>query len=252
DYSALAGLVISIKEYRDKLNQYYEENRNLILSGRHSASIAHDIRSLNIGVAGFLNLVLNRLGETQEGTIPKVDKRGLIMARDNSRQIENLLKNFSMFNRSELIIYRDTDLVKVVRDKLNSLKSRVDYERKFNFDLDVPQGDSGLLVDADWFSTVIENLVKNSIEACEKNCHISVKIIKTCTKVVLTFEDNSGGIPADLLPHIFNPFVSSKKRGQGLGLANARKVVEDQEGEISVKNKEGRGAVFTIEFPLSP
>ena len=58
DYSHVAGLIISIKEFRDRLSQFYEQNKNLVISGRHSAAIAHDIRSLNVGVAGFLNLVL--------------------------------------------------------------------------------------------------------------------------------------------------------------------------------------------------
>jgi len=250
DYSVLAGLIISIKEYRDKLNRYYEENRNLVLSGRHSASIAHDIRSLNIGVAGFLDLVLNRLKKSAEGSSHEIDAKSLIMARDNSRQIETLLNNFSMFNQPDLAIYRDTDLAKAVKDKLESLKNRTDYERKFDFDLEIPDEDIGIMVDADWFGTVIENLVKNSIEACVKDCRIFVKIIKTDDKVLLTFEDNCRGIPNDLLPNIFTPFVTRKKGGQGLGLANARKVVEDHDGKISVNNTENHGAVFTIEFPL--
>jgi len=248
DYSSLAGLIISIKEYRDTLSLYYEQNRNLILSGRHSASIAHDIRSLNVGVAGFLNLVIKRLQKQPEVLKSQVDKKSLTLARDNSRQIEALLNNFSLFNQPELTLYRDTDILQAVKNKLNSLQNRTDYERKIEFDLHLPEEDCGFLVDEAWFGTVIENLVKNSVEACRGTCRMIVELKKTKDKLFLTFEDNCQGIPSDLLLDIFTPFVSRKKRGQGLGLANALKVVEDHEGKIYVSNVEDRGAKFTIEF----
>ncbi|MBW2061943.1 MAG: HAMP domain-containing histidine kinase [Deltaproteobacteria bacterium] len=250
DYSALAGLIISIKEYRDKLSQYYDENRNLVLSGRHSTSIAHDIRSLNVGVSGFLNLILKRLKKSPEAFDLKTEKKSLIMARDNSRQIETLLKNFSLFNQPELTLHRDMDLVQAVRDKLASLQRRADYERKVAFEMHLPEDECGFLVDKDWFGTVVENLIRNSVEACGRNCHIVIRLEKTPDRVLLTFEDNCQGIPSHILPRIFTPFVSGKKRGQGLGLANARKVVEDHNGSISVANIGKRGAIFTIEFTL--
>ena len=250
DYSALAGMIISIKEFRDRLSLFYEENRNLVLSGRHSAAIAHDIRSLNVGVAGFLNMIVNRLDEDEEDVSLKSELKALKMARDNARQMEALLNNFSFFNRPELVLTRDTDLLEVVREKLAYLRVRTDYERRVVIDLDLPQTDSGILVDPDWFGTVIENLVKNSIEACQKACRIMVRFKETHRKAILIFEDNCQGIPEDILAEIFTPFISSKKRGQGLGLANARKVIEDHGGSISATNNGNQGAVFRIEFPL--
>lgn len=250
DYSALAGIIISIKEFRDRLSLFYEENRNLVLSGRHSAAIAHDIRSLNVGVAGFLNLIVGRLSEDTEEIALRSELKSLKMARDNARQMEVLLNNFSLFNRPELILRRDTDLVRAVREKLATLSNRTDYKRKLMIDMDLPETDSGVLVDSDWFGTVIENLVKNSIEACQKECRILVRLELEPGKVILIFEDDCQGIPPDILSDIFTPFISSKKRGQGLGLANARKVIEDHSGTITAFNIEGRGAVFRLEFTL--
>jgi signal transduction histidine kinase len=232
------------------LSLFYEENRNLVLSGRHSAAIAHDIRSLNVGVAGFLNLIVGRLSEDTEEIALRSELKSLKMARDNARQMEVLLNNFSLFNRPELILRRDTDLVRAVREKLATLSNRTDYKRKLMIDMDLPETDSGVLVDSDWFGTVIENLVKNSLEACQKECRILVRLELEPGKVILIFEDDCQGIPPDILSDIFTPFISSKKRGQGLGLANARKVIEDHSGTITAFNIEGRGAVFRLEFTL--
>lgn len=249
DYSQVAGLIISIKELRDNLSQFYEANRNLVLSGRHAAAIAHDIRSLNVGVAGFLGLILRRLEKDPSALDPEVERRNLLMARDNSRQIEALLRDFSHFNRPEFALNRDTDLALAVGRKLETLSSRTDYQRRMTIELNLPEQETGILVDADWFGTVIENLVRNSLEACRRKAHIQVNLEMSPEMVTLVFEDNCGGIPPEMIPRIFTPFVTAKKRGQGLGMSNARKVVEDHGGTIHAANREGRGAVFTMKFP---
>lgn len=251
DYSILAGLAISIKELRDRLNQYYEVNRNMILTGRHTAAIAHDIRSLNVGVGGFLNLALRSLENDSVEDGHKTARKHLGLAIDHAGQMEALLRNVAEFARDEVVLDRTTDLAEAVRWKIDSLRNRDDYGRYIGFKLSMPEGDSGFRVDRDWFGTVIENLVKNSFEAKTGWTNISVSLKMNPEKVSLTFEDDSGGIPAEVLPEIFIPFRSGKKKGQGLGLANAKKVVEDHGGSITVTNRPGHGAIFIIEFPLN-
>jgi len=252
DYSFLAGLAISIKELRDKLGQYYEHNRNLVLTGRHTAAIAHDIRSLNIGIGGFLNLALRRLEIDADSDRREKLKKHLSLARDNSAQIEALLKNMAHFSRSRMYLNRDTDLVEVVADKINSLANRTDYGGRVQFDVSLPESPSGFLVDRDWFGTVIENIVKNSFEAGSGEVRIKIRLEENEDGFILSIEDNCGGIPLDLLPEIFTPFKSGKSRGQGLGLANAKKVVEEHGGQIEVRNFPGQSAAFIIGFKLHP
>ena len=248
DYSILAGLAISIKEFRDNLSRYYEENRNLALTGQHSAGIAHDIRSLNVGVGGFLTLALKHLSESTEAS--KLDNifKFLKMAQDNAEQMESLLKSFTQFNRTGIDLHRDTDLTEALKSKIESLANRLDFGRLARFELSVADEPCGFLVDKDWFGTVIENLVKNSIEACGGITKIAVKLEKSPDMVILTIGDNCGGIPPGQLPSLFTPFKTAKKAGQGLGLANAKKVVEDHGGHIDVANVPGKGVMFTITF----
>ena len=247
DFSIMAGLAVSIKELRDRLSKYYEHNRNMVLSGRHAAAIAHDIRSLNVGVGGYLTLALKLLAKTDQNENKAKIKKYLHLAQDNAGQVEVLLKNFSEFNRTAIELHRDTDLAEVVAEKLNSLKSRMDFNRIVRFEVVLPQGGTAFKVDRDWFGTVIENLVKNSLEACRGKTRIKVGLVRDDDKLILSFEDDCGGIPQDILPDVFTPFLSGKKTSQGLGLANAKKVVADHGGTIKVVNTD-RGVRFTIEF----
>jgi signal transduction histidine kinase len=252
DYAILAGLAISIKELRDRLSRYFEENKNLALTGRHSASIAHDIKSLNIGVGGYLKLAQRIFNADQPHKDVHKAREYLDMAVDNSRQIEALLDNFTQFSRREIVLNRDTDLLDAVSEKLDSLRHRIDYGRLVRFRKELPDKPTGFMVDRDWFGTVVENLVRNSLEACNGKTTIRVRLESESDKIRLIFEDDCGGIPDNILPEIFNPFRTSKKRGQGLGLANARKVIHDHGGVIEAQNNGGQGAAFTILFDRNP
>ena len=70
-----------------------------------------------------------------------------------------------------------------------------------------------------------------------------------CCRVV--FEDSGVGIPQTIMERMFEPFVTNKERGTGLGLAISRRIVNQHSGKITAANREGKGAVFTVELPLS-
>jgi signal transduction histidine kinase len=69
--------------------------------------------------------------------------------------------------------------------------------------------------------------------------------------VVVTVTDTGTGIPADRLPVIFDDFVTTKRRGLGLGLAISKKVVEQMGGTIAVTSQVGVGSTFTVRFPVT-
>ena len=68
----------------------------------------------------------------------------------------------------------------------------------------------------------------------------------------MTVEDTGQGIAPDLLPTIFEPYVTTKVKGMGLGLAIARKIVEGHGGRIDVASRSGKGTSFAITLPLNP
>jgi two-component system, NtrC family, sensor kinase len=69
--------------------------------------------------------------------------------------------------------------------------------------------------------------------------------------MVLEVIDNGSGIPETMMPHMFELFHSTKgNRGTGLGLAVARKIVTEHEGNISVQSREGEGTTFTVRLPI--
>jgi len=80
---------------------------------------------------------------------------------------------------------------------------------------------------------------------------VTVTTSETAGRARVAVADTGCGIPADRLPKIFDDFVTTKRRGLGLGLAISKKIVEQLGGTIAVASEVGRGTTFTLEFPAT-
>lgn len=105
---------------------------------------------------------------------------------------------------------------------------------------------------------VLNNLLKNAFDACEKcksfNLHISTK--KTSENgrqfVEIRIKDSGTGLSADIIEQMFDPYVTTKTKGTGLGLAIVKKIVEEHKGNVWLENnKTGKGACAVIHLPAT-
>jgi signal transduction histidine kinase len=125
-------------------------------------------------------------------------------------------------------------------------------------------GDAGLLltteltpdtifVEGDLFALnrIYRNLIMNAVQATPPRGRIVVRTMRRENHAVIEIADTGCGIPAERLETVFDDFVTTKRRGLGLGLAISRKVVEQLGGTISVTSQVGVGSTFTVQFPLT-
>ncbi len=104
---------------------------------------------------------------------------------------------------------------------------------------------------------VLHNLLQNAQDALagKESPVISVTTENVSGMLVLTLQDNGGGFSADMMPHIFEPYMTSKPHGTGLGLAIVKKIIDEHRGSIKIENVSGNngvalGATVTISIPL--
>jgi signal transduction histidine kinase len=99
---------------------------------------------------------------------------------------------------------------------------------------------------------VIENVVKNAVDAMEAKGNISIHLHETQSKALIDIKDNGKGLPTKLQKRVFEPGFSTKKRGWGLGLSLVKRIVSDyHKGSIFVLESEpNKGATFRIVLPL--
>jgi signal transduction histidine kinase len=109
-----------------------------------------------------------------------------------------------------------------------------------------------LVIEGDRFALgrVYRNLITNAIQATEPGGRVTVATARVGNHVEISVTDTGSGIPADRLAAIFDDFVTTKRRGLGLGLAISKRIVEQLDGTITVESEVGRGTAFTLRFPV--
>ena len=170
--------------------------------------------------------------------IPEMDK--------DVRRLELIADRFSKIG----------SLPEPVPESLNAVMTHViEYmdrrtSSKVKFIKDFPEGDITVKINAALFEWVIENLCKNAVDAMEGSGTITLHIEQTDDKVVIEVSDTGKGIKKKDLRNVFKPGFTTKKRGWGLGLSLAKRIVEEyHKGRIFVKSSEqGKGTTFRIEL----
>ena len=139
-----------------------------------------------------------------------------------------------------------TDIIPVVQDTMDYLQHR--FSKKFEFDIQLPEGPLVVPLVPSLFRWVLENLTKNAVDAMGDHGKITLELIEASDEIYIDLTDTGKGITKAQINQVFNPGYTSKKRGWGLGLSLAKRIIEDyHKGKIFVKSSVvGQGTTFRI------
>ncbi|MBA6151624.1 sensor histidine kinase [Gelidibacter maritimus] len=145
-----------------------------------------------------------------------------------------------------------SDIVKETVDSYEYLKAR--SSKLINFTINAPDHPIYVQLNQQLYSWTIENLVKNAIDAMRGKGHLKLTLIEGDKEVKITVSDSGKGLPKSLYNKIFEPGFTSKKRGWGLGLSLAKRIVEDyHNGKIKVLHSEiDKGTTLQISLKIIP
>ena len=141
---------------------------------------------------------------------------------------------------------KSENIISVTKQAFDYLESRSSKQISFSFKTDKKEIKTKL--NKELFGWVIENLIKNAIDAMQGKGKLNLEISQTQKKVKIIVSDTGKGMPKKLFKQIFKPGFTTKKRGWGLGLSLSKRIVEDyHKGKIFVKKSElGKGTTFQI------
>ena len=225
-----------------------------------SAVLAHEIKNPLSGIRGAAQLL--------EASVAEPDRELTVLIRDEADRIRDLVDRMEMFGdrpveRRAVNIHRVLDHVRRLAGSGFAAHLRIVE----NYDPSLPPA----WVNRDQLVQVLLNLVKNSAEAITDDPDLVQRgageiVLSTAYQhgmklavagsphrldlpLVVTVRDNGPGIPDDMRPHLFDPFVTSKPAGNGLGLALVAKIVGDHGGLIEVDSRPGR-TEFRLSLPV--
>ena len=124
-----------------------------------------------------------------------------------------------------------------------------DEERRIHVSLDLPPALPPVMIDRAQMRQVFFNLVKNALEAMKDGGSLDIEISADDNNVYTSFRDSGAGISDAALARIFEPYRTTKAKGNGLGLMICRRIVRAHGGDIDVESKSGEGTKFTVTLP---
>lgn len=172
------------------------------------------------------------------------------------QQVDNLktmVNAFSEYARAPALHLQRVDLNALVQEVAELYRMS---ESKVAIKLALDEQLPNLRLDNNRIRQLLVNLIKNALEALEDNrveagtIILSTQRLDSIGQASLCIHDNGPGIPVELLPRLFEPYVTTKHKGTGLGLAIVKKIVEEHAGHLGARNHEEGGAMISIRFPL--
>ncbi len=222
--------------------------------GEVARRLAHEIKNPLTPI----QLSAERLRHKYLSTMPAADADVLDRATHTIVQqvgtMKEMVKAFSDYARSPKLKLQSLNLNALIEEVVDLYR---DEKGQVNFILDLQNEMSSIKADESRLRQLLNNLVKNAIEAIpadqEGKIYIATKLRteRDCQIVELSVSDNGSGFSDELVGKIFEPYVTSKPKGSGLGLAIVKKIVEEHGGVISAENRREGGAHIVIRLPVA-
>lgn len=219
--------------------------------GEMARQVAHEIKNPLTPMKLSVQHLRRAKGEADPAKFERMFDRVTTTLLEQIDALTRIASDFSTFGRLPRRRVERLDLRAVAGEAVRLMG---DEDPSATIGVDVPEAPLWVDADHEELRRVFINLVKNALQATHgrPEQRVVVRLHAEGAEAVAHVEDTGGGIPADLVPRIFEPNFSTKTSGTGLGLAIARKAVEDSGGTIAFETEEGVGTTFTLRLPLVP
>jgi PAS domain S-box-containing protein len=227
---------------RVRLEENLRERAALAHLGEMAAVIAHEVRNPLAGIKGAIQTFATRL---------PADSGDSRMVKEIESRIDSLnemMKDLLLFARPPQPRPRPTEIVSLVRMTARLL---VEDPALRDVQIEVAGSSTAIPADAEMLKIVFQNLLVNGAHAMGGQGLIRVDVTTVDTSCLIAFTDQGPGIPVAVRERIFTPFFTTKVRGSGLGLPTARRLVEAQNGGISIDCPSAGGTTVTVTLPLT-
>jgi PAS domain S-box-containing protein len=250
---AILGTVTDITE-RKKMQEELLKAKKLESIGILAGGIAHDFNNILTGILGNISLAKTKADSDNE--IFKI----LAKAEKASLRAKDLTQQLLTFSKGGAPIKEATSIAELIEDSaefaLRGFKIRCEFS--------MPQDLWPVEIDKGQINQVVNNLIINADQAMPEGGIIKVSAENATIRkqdvlplqpgkyVKITLKDHGIGIPKQHLQRIFDPYFTTKHKGDGLGLATSYSIIKNHKGHIHVESELGFGSTFIIYLPASP
>ena len=240
-------LAAAFNDMLDRLERSQEalvRSEKLALAGLMAARVAHDIRNPMSSIKMQTQLLREHVRDEHNRALADAVLHDVAL-------VETVISDLIEVARPGDLRVQLTPIADVVHDVLQRLAPQLAY-RKIAVDTALDEGLPELPLDAGRFRQALSNVIVNAADAMPTGGALHIAARFDGGGIVLEVCDDGTGVDQAVLDRIFEPFVSTKRDGVGLGLVNAKAVVESHGGRIAVTARAPRGTRVIISLPVAP
>lgn len=226
------------KEAKQIISQLLENHHTTV------SMIAHEIRNPLTLVSSSLQIIEKQHPEVREFN-------NWTQTMEDIQFMCSLLNELSSFNNSSTLHHSVFSIERLIKNIAVSFAISLDADgSEIEFTSRVMPGMGDFTGDKIKLEEVLLNLLRNAREAVGENGRISLTAERQKDTVIIRCKDNGCGIPENIIDTIFDPFVTYKENGTGLGLSSSKQIVEAHGGSIFAESSPETGTVFTVTLPV--
>ncbi len=227
----------------DERTRELKDKERLAAIGETAGMVGHDIRNPLQAIINELFIARQSMASyPSENTKEALESINLVQEQaDYISKIVSDLQDFARPLKPEYETVKLSDLVTSVFQTIN-------IPEKITVTVDI-KGFPELRTDPTFIKRVLTNLTNNAIQSMPNGGKLTLTAYKKAQEVTITVSDTGKGIPPEVKPRIFTPLVTTKAKGQGLGLAVVKRLIEALHGNVTFESEEGKGTMFIVKLP---
>jgi signal transduction histidine kinase len=237
-------LLVTVEELKFTQSRLFQSER-LAALGKLAQGVAHEVRNPITIIGGMARLL--------EKKIPATDP-GRELLREISAavsRLERMVREVESFARLPAPRLIATDISGVIHTTLSACAAPLS-SRGVSLAVQIPPDLPPLPLDAPLLGQVFRHLLENSLDAMPSGGELALTITLEAGSVKITLRDTGLGIPAEILPLVFDPFFSTKPQGTGMGLTIAHRIISEHKGEMRLSSTPGVGTTVDLWLPRWP
>jgi len=226
---------------KKKSEEMLHRQDKLAAVGQLAAGVAHEIRNPLTSMKGYAEFL--QMDETDPQR-----QEFLEIILDEIDRVNNIVEEFMVLAKPKAVELEEKNIIPIVQNVVSMLNFEArkrNVKLEFHADEDIVQ----IECDENRLKQVFLNFIKNGIEAMPDGGDLRVNTEIQDGNVLISIQDTGVGIPPDTLKKIGEPFYTTKKNGNGLGLMVSFKIIESHNGKVYIESEQNKGTTFKILLP---
>jgi signal transduction histidine kinase len=240
-----ALLIMRDAESVRRIGDEIEMSRRLSASGRVTGGVAHEVKNPINAIVLHLQLLQNKLAQLDPDT-----RRHMDIIGSEIHRLDRVVQTLVDFMRARELHLTEVDLRRLL-DEVAQLAAPDAEQHGVNLMREMPDEPLPVKADVDFMKQALLNVVLNGIQAMPQGGQLAISAHREESMVVAEVRDRGLGIPPDVQDKIFELYFTTKKDGNGIGLAQTYQILQWHYGSVEFESREGQGTTFRFRLPLA-